>query len=106
MTCCHGPDQLTNAGVIFNLHLGGKGSLVRGISPTNRGVKLFEPCGVGRKWGGAVCSEWDLTKPRVKVLLTEFSNVGMAVDFDIVACLHDVNTIEHFEEVLLLEGHG
>ena len=81
-------------------------NLVRGISQTNCGIKLFEPCGVGQKWGGAACSEWDFTKPRVKVLLTEFPNVGMAVDYDIVACLCDVNAIKHVKEALLLEGHG
>ncbi len=104
--CCHGPDQLANAGAIFNLHLGGEGAWSEASVELTEYIKLFEPCGVSRKQGGAVYSEWDFTKPCVKVLLTEFPNAGMAVKIDVVACLCDVNTVDHVKEALLLEGHG
>ncbi len=74
-----------------------------GIARSNGGVEILDPSGIGREGGRAVLGQRYLFEPSVKVSFAEFVDVRMAVDFDIVAGLYDVNTIEHVEETLPFE---
>ena len=49
------------------------------------------------KWGWSILCRRDLVEPSVKVFLTEFVNVRMTVDFDVVASLSNVDAVEHVE---------
>ena len=97
--------QLANAHFIFNLHLGGQSRLFVGIARANGGVEFLDPSGIGREWGRTILGQRYLFEPSVKVFFTEFVNVRMAINFDIVAGLCDIDTIEHVKETLPFEWY-
>ncbi len=58
---------------------------------------------IGQEWGRTVLGQRYLFEPSVKVFFAEFADVRMAINFDIVASLCDVDTIEHVKETLPFE---
>jgi hypothetical protein len=74
-----------------------------GITRSDGGVEFLDPSGIGREGGRAVLGQRYLFEPSVKVFFAEFVDVRMAVDFDLVAGLYDVDTIEHVEKTLPFE---
>ncbi len=48
----------------------------------------------------------EFSEPSLEVLFTEFVHVGMTVDLNVGSCLDNVDTIEHVEKALSLDGHG
>ena len=52
-----------------------------------------------------VCSRRDrhVVEPSIVVFVTELVDVSVAVDFDIVLCLCDVNAVKHVNEALTFE---
>ena len=85
VACCHCPNQLTNACFIVHLHLGGEAGLFLGVVRSDGSVELLDPGSIGGKWSRANFCHLYLVEPSVKVFLTEFVDIGMAVDFDVVA---------------------
>ena len=63
---------------------------------------LIQVALVGRG-GRAVFGRWYLVEPNVDVFGTEFLDVCVVVDFNVVARLNNVDTVEHVEETLLFE---
>ena len=76
-----------------------------GIARANGGVEFLDPSGIGREWGRTILGQRYLFEPSVKVFFTEFVNVRMAINFDIVAGLCDIDTIEHVKETLPFEWY-
>ena len=103
MAGCHGPNQLSDARFIINLHLGSQNGLFIGIARADGGIEFFDPSGISREWGRTVLGQRYLFEPSVKVFFAEFLDVCMAINFDIVAGLSDVDTIEHVKETLPFE---
>ena len=59
---------------------------------------------LGPKVEGLVCfCKRDLTEPRVKVFATEFVNLGMAINLDIVPSLYNIDTVKHVKKSLSLD---
>ncbi len=53
-----------------------------------------------------IITEWDLVEPGVKVLVAEFVNISVAVDFNVVLCLHDIDSVEHIKQALAFDRHS
>ncbi len=53
-----------------------------------------------------VFSERNLAEPGIKIFCTEFVDISMAIDLDIVSSLYNVNTIEHVKKALSVQGDG
>ena len=97
---CHSPNQFANTRFIFYLHFVGELCLFFGVCRANSGAELFDPGGVGREWSGTIFCHWDFVEPSIKIFVAEFIGSRMAVNFDVIAGLCNVNTIEHVEKTL------
>jgi hypothetical protein len=53
-----------------------------------------------------VLAKGNLVEPSCKVFLTEFVDVGMAINFDVVSDLGNVGAIKHIQKALALKGNG
>ena len=73
------------------------------IAKSDGGIELLDPSGIGWEGGRTGLGQWYLFEPSVEVFFTKFVDVRMAVDFDIVAGLYDVDAIEHVKETLPFE---
>ena len=80
----HSQDKFADASLIFDIHLLSKTLLVARVSRSNSGIKLLDPCRVGRERSGPVFSCRHFVKPRIEVLLAELINIAAAVDLDII----------------------
>ena len=80
--------------------------MLGGIARANSGVEFLDPSGIGREWGRTVLGQRYLVEPSVEVFFAEFVDVRMAINFDIVAGLRDVDTIEHVQKTLSFEWYS
>ena len=80
--------------------------MLGGIARANGGVEFLDPSGIGREWGRTVLGQRYLVEPSVEVFFAEFVDVRMAINFDIVAGLRDVDTIEHVQKTLSFEWYS
>ncbi len=101
---CHGPNKFPDAGFIFNIHFRCELLLFVRVGQANGCVELLELSGVSREGSWTGFSEMDLVEPRLEVFGTKFVDVGMAIDFDVVLCLRDINSIEHVQQALAFQG--
>ncbi len=74
-----------------------------GIARADGGIEFLDPSGIGQKWGRTVLGQRYLFEASVKVFFAGFVDVRMAINFDIVASLCDIDTIEHVKETLPFE---
>ena len=82
------------------MHFSGQGTLFIGIARSGGGVEFLDPSGIGWEGGRAVFGHWYRVEPSVEVFCAEFIDVCMAVDFNVVAGLNNVDTVEHVDETL------
>jgi len=61
------------------------------------GIERFNPSWRGWKWSRLILGNWHTPEPGVDVFLTEFVDVHVTIDFNIVFRLDDVNAIEHIK---------
>lgn len=99
----HGPDKFADSCFIFNLHFCDQGELLFRVARADCGIEFLYPRGIGRKWCGAVFRKGDFAEPGIEILFTELVDVRVAIDLDVVACLNDVDAIEHVEKTLLFQ---
>ena len=76
-----------------------------GIIGSCGGVERFDPSWRRWKWSRLILGNWHIPEPGVDVFLAEFVDVCVAIDFNVVFCLDNVNTIEHIEEALSFEWY-
>ena len=74
-----------------------------GIARADGGIEFLDPSSIGWEWGRTVLGQRYLFEPSVKVFFAEFVDIRMAINFDIVAGLCDVDTIEHVKKTLPFE---
>ncbi len=103
MACCHGPYQFTNSCSVVYLHGFGKGFLFVWIVGAKCGVEFLEPNGACWEWEWFGFCDRCVAEPSIDVLLTEYVDVCVAVNFDVVSCLCDINAILYINESLTFE---
>ncbi len=67
------------------------------IIGTNCGVELLKLCAVGRERCRLIHSGRNSVKPGVEVLGAEFIDICVAVNFNVMLCLSEINAIEHIK---------
>ena len=101
--CCHGPYQFPNSRSVVHLHGFGEGLLFFWIIGANCGVEFLEPNGACWEWEWFGLCDRCVVEPSINVFFTEFVDVCVAVDLDIVSCLCDVDAIEHVNEAMTFQ---
>jgi hypothetical protein len=92
--------------MIFNLHCRFDLSSDLGIDGACGTIKSLDPffisCG---EWNGTIINDVQFTKPHFKALTAKFINVGVAIDFNVILGLNNIDAIEHVQEPLALDWH-
>ena len=104
-TSSHSPDDFTDSCSVIYLHFFRELLLDLGIIGSCGGVERFDPSWRGWKWSRFIFGKWHIPEPGVDVLLAEFVDVRVAVDFDVVFRLDDVHAVEHIEEALSFQWY-
>jgi hypothetical protein len=89
-----------NATFVFDLHFCHKLLLFFRIGRSHSGIESLDPGSIGRKRSWRILSHGKFIKPSCKILFAKFVDVCVAVNFYVVACLGDVNTIKNVKEAL------
>ena len=61
------------------------------VAGSDGGIEFLDPCCIGRERGRTILCEWDLVEPSVQIFRTEFVDVCVTINLDIVACLNDID---------------
>ena len=104
--CSHCPDDFADARSVVDLHGFGEGFLILWVGGTGCCVEFLEPDWACWKGNWFVFCDRCVVEPSVDILFTDFVDVGVAVYFDVVPCLCDIDAVEHVNEALAFEGNA
>ncbi len=88
------------------MHFSGQIFLNVGVRQSHGSVEFLKPCWVRGLGGRPVFGERNLAKLGVEVFLTEFVNIHLAADLDVIPSLYNIDTVEHVKKTLSFQGDG